>query len=88
MPDEVKTWKELFDISAPVSTRLVNDVTCYHENESIQALALLGAVRAALEPFTRLPAAASAPALYHHITLTGPELQALRDLAEQVCGAE
>lgn len=43
MPDEVKTWKELFDISAPVSTRLVNDVTCYHENESIQALALLGA---------------------------------------------
>lgn len=48
----------------------------------------LGAVRAALEPFTRLPAGASAPALYHHITLTGPELQALRDLAEQVCGAE
>lgn len=45
MPDPVgpKTWKELFDISAPVSVKLVNDVVAYHENESIQALALLGA---------------------------------------------
>lgn len=43
MPDEVMSWKELLDLSAPVSCRLVNDVVCYHENESIQALALLGA---------------------------------------------
>lgn len=43
MPDEVMTWKQLFDLAAPVSCRLVNDVVCYHENESIQALALLGA---------------------------------------------
>lgn len=45
MPDNQTrlTWKDLFDIASPVAVRLVNDVIAYHENESIQALALLAA---------------------------------------------
>lgn len=37
------TWGDLFAIAAPVSVEMVNAASCFHENESIQALALIGA---------------------------------------------
>lgn len=42
-PEGLAQWKELFKISAPVALTLVNSAPCFHDNASIQALALIGA---------------------------------------------